>query len=288
MITVSETDELFARIRNWREDGDSVALVPTMGALHDGHLALVRRAAELADDVVVSIFVNPTQFGPHEDFESYPRDVDRDAELLEREGCDLLFLPATEVMYEPGECTRVEVGGPAVGLEGEFRPGHFSGVATVVTKLLNLVQPDLAVFGQKDAQQLAVIRQLVRDLHLPVRIVQHPTVREDDGIALSSRNTYLSIHERQAARALYRALQTAQKHILKGERSADRLRQIMRAVIADEPLIKLEYAEVVDADTFQPVEVVDALVVLPIAASIGSTRLIDNIRIDPDRAVSAE
>lgn len=285
MITVSEIDELRARIRNWREDGDSIGLVPTMGALHDGHLALVRRATELTDNVVVSVFVNPTQFGPQEDFESYPRDVERDGELLEREGSDLLFLPAAHDMYEPGECTRVEVGGPAIGLEGEFRPGHFAGVATVVTKLLNLVQPDLAVFGQKDAQQLAVVRQLVRDLHLPVRIVHHPTVREDDGIALSSRNVYLSIHERQAARSLYRALQAAQKHILKGERSADRLRQVMCAVVADEALVKLEYAEVVDAVTFQPVEEIDGLVVLPIAASVGSTRLIDNIRIDPDRTV---
>ncbi|MEJ2086861.1 MAG: pantoate--beta-alanine ligase [Acidobacteriota bacterium] len=284
MITVSEADELRSRIRNWREVGETIALVPTMGALHEGHLALGRRAAEIADVVVVSIFVNPTQFGPREDFDSYPRTFDRD-ELLEREGCDLLFVPAVETMYAVDDCTRIEMEGPARGLEGAIRPGHFSGVATVVTKLLNLVRPHFAVFGQKDAQQLAVVRRLVQDLMLDINIIGHPTVREDDGLALSSRNAYLSMAERQAARGLYRALRAARKRIQAGERTSEVLRQTMRGSVASEPLIDLEYAEIVDPSSFEPIEEIEGLAVLVIAASIGRTRLIDNIRIDPDRAV---
>lgn len=283
MITVSEIDELRSRLDNWRADGESVGFVPTMGALHDGHLALVEHALKRSDNVVVSIFVNPTQFGEDEDLDSYPRDLERDAELLERVGCHLLFVPQQTTIYEPNESTRVVVGGPAEGLEGKFRPGHFDGVATVVTKLFNLVQPDLAVFGQKDAQQLAVIQQLVRDLYLPIDILKHPTVREDDGLALSSRNSYLNMEQRRAACALYSALRAAEKLILKGERSSDRLREAMATVIATEPLVVLEYAEVVDPVTFQPIDEIDGFVVLPIAASIGGTRLIDNIQIDPDR-----
>jgi len=285
VISVSEEDELRSRIRNWREIGETIGFVPTMGALHEGHLALVRRAAEVADDVVVSIFVNPTQFGPREDFEHYPRTLERDAELLEREGCDLLFVPAVETLYGTNDCTTVEMKGPALGLEGAIRPGHFSGVATVLAKLFNLVRPHHAVFGHKDAQQLAVVRRLVRDLKLDINIIGHPTVREDDGLALSSRNAYLTMTERQAALGLYRALGAARKRIQGGERSSEPLRRAMSVSVASEPLIALEYVEIVDPKSFQPVEEVEGLVVLVIAATIGRTRLIDNIRIDPNRVV---
>jgi pantoate--beta-alanine ligase len=280
MLTVESEPELRREIGAWRLVGSRIGFVPTMGALHAGHLALVRRARELVERVVVSIFVNPTQFAPGEDFESYPRTVDRDAELLEAEGCDLLFLPAVSVVYPDGHCTFVDPSGPAEGLEGDHRPGHFRGVATVVTQLFNLVQPDLAVFGEKDAQQLAVIRRLVDDLHLPVEIVGHPTVREEDGLALSSRNTYLSADERRAATVLHRALEEAAGLIDRGERSAASIRTAMRQLIEAEPLTRLDYAEVVDGRTFQPIEFIHGHVVLPLAAHIGTTRLIDNVQLE--------
>jgi pantoate--beta-alanine ligase len=278
--TVRTEAELRRAVTAWKTRGLRLALVPTMGALHDGHLALVRQATGLAERVVASVFVNPTQFGPGEDWERYPRSPEADAALLTEAGCHLLFLPDPDTIYPPGHATRVAVGGPAEGLEGAERPGHFTGVATVVTILFNLVQPDIAVFGEKDAQQLAVVRRLVRDLHFPVEIVSHPTVREADGLALSSRNAYLSPEERRAAGVLHRALAAAERRIAGGERRAEPIKRAMQEELAGEPLAKVGYAEVVDAETFQPVESLRRRVILPLAVSIGATRLIDNLAIE--------
>jgi pantoate--beta-alanine ligase len=279
MLTVRSVSVLRRQLGAWREASHGVALVPTMGALHEGHLSLVRLAKERADRVVASVFVNPTQFGPHEDFAHYPRQPEEDARLLASAGCDLLFLPPVEAIYPPGHATFVVPGGAALGLEGDCRPGHFRGVATVVLAVFNLVQPDVAVFGEKDAQQVAVIRQMVRDLHLPIDIVPGPTVREPDGLAMSSRNAYLSPEQRKAATVLFRALSAARSAIACGERQADAVRTAMRRELATEPLGQVEYAEVVDAETFQPVELVAGRLVLPLAIRMGTTRLIDNIQL---------
>lgn len=279
MDVVRTQPELRAAVGAWRKEGSRVGFVPTMGALHEGHLSLVRLARERAGRVVASVFVNPTQFGPGEDFERYPRQPERDAELLAGAGCHLLFLPEPSTIYPPGHSTFVDSAGPgspAEGLEGAHRPGHFRGVATVVAGLLSLVQPDVAVFGEKDAQQLAVVRRLVRDLHLPVEIVSGPTVREPDGLALSSRNAYLSPEERRAAAVLHRALRAAEEAVAGGERRGDEVRRRLREVLDSEPLARVEYAEVVDAETFRPVERLAGRVVLPLAVRVGGTRLIDN------------
>lgn len=251
--------------------------VPTMGYLHEGHLSLVRRARAENDRVAVSIFVNPTQFGPHEDYNRYPRDLERDLRLLEPLGVDLVFAPSVEEMYPPGFQTWVIVEEVSRPLEGAARPGHFRGVATVVTKLFNIIQPDRAYFGQKDAQQAVVIRQMVRDLNIPVEIVVCPTVREPDGLAMSSRNTYLSPEERQAATVLFRALQAAKAHYEKGERDAERLREVMREVIRAEPLARLDYVSVAHPETLQELSYVEGPALLSLAVYIGKTRLIDNI-----------
>jgi len=272
----------------WSIRDRRIGFVPTMGALHEGHLALVRRAAELSDRVIASVFVNPTQFGPGEDYDGYPRDPERDAALLAEAGCDLLFLPDVATVYPPGDATVVEVAGPpAEGLEAAGRPGHFRGVTAVVTRLFHLIGPEVAVFGEKDAQQLAVVRRLVRDLHFPVEIVAHPTVREPDGLAMSSRNAYLDAAERRAATALYRALAAARREIERGERDAARLRAAMRAVLAAEPLVEPEYAEVVDAETFRPLARARGRLVLPVAARVGRARLIDNLQLEVDGAAEA-
>ena len=262
--------------------GMNVALVPTMGALHDGHLALVRAGRTAAERVIASVFVNPTQFGPREDYARYPRQPEKDAELLAAAGCDFLFLPEAETVYPPGHATFVDPQGAALGLEGDRRPGHFRGVATVVAALFQLVSPDVAVFGEKDAQQLAVVRQMARDLHLPVRIQGHPIVRSTDGVALSSRNAYLSPEERRAAAVLYRTLQAARSLVEVGARHAAPLREVMFAGLASEPLCQPEYAEVVDADTFQPLDRLRGRVVLPVAARFGVTRLLDNLHLTVD------
>jgi pantoate--beta-alanine ligase len=280
MEIARSASELRAARRRMRQDGERVAFVPTMGALHEGHLALVRRGRELADRAVASVFVNPTQFGPAEDLARYPRQPERDAELLEGAGCDLLFLPEAETIYPAGHATYVDPGGAALGLEGDRRPGHFRGVATVVTALFHLVEPEVAVFGEKDAQQLAVIRQLARDLHFPIEIVGHPTVREPDGLAMSSRNAFLAPNERRAASVIYRALEAARAAIAVGERRAAVLRDRMLEVLKAEPACAPDYAEVVDAETFQPVAEARGRVVLPIAARLGSTRLIDNLQLE--------
>ncbi len=279
MLQIRDEAALRQELALWSVRGRTVGFVPTMGALHEGHLSLVRAARERADRVVASVFVNPTQFNRAEDLSSYPRQPDRDAEMLESAGCDLLFLPDVSTVYPEGHSVFIEPGGPAEGLEGEFRPGHFRGVATVVAALFNLVRPDFAVFGRKDAQQLAVISKLVRDLHFPVEIVPGETVRETDGLAMSSRNVFLGPEERKAATVLYRSLVAARAAIESGERRGDEIRRILRESLASEPLVEVEYAEAVDADTFRPVETLSGDVVLPLAVRLGSTRLIDNFHL---------
>lgn len=260
----------------WGSD-QTLGFVPTMGFLHAGHLALVQAARAANQRVAVSIFVNPLQFGPNEDFIAYPRNMDRDLALLAEAGVDVVFTPPAEVMYPPGFVTGVSLTGPVVErLEGARRPGHFTGVATVVTKLFNIVRPNRAYFGQKDAQQVAVVRQFVRDLALDVSIEVHPIVREPDGLALSSRNVYLSPTERQAALILRQALLTAQEAIQGGEADAAAVRQIMARVVATEPLATLDYADVVDPATMAPVTVIAPGTLLPIVAQVGKPRLLDN------------
>lgn len=279
MLQIRDEAGLRQELALWAVRGRTVGFVPTMGALHEGHLSLVRQARERADRVVASVFVNPTQFNRAEDLSRYPRQPDRDAEMLEEAGCDLLFLPDVSTIYPEGHTVFVEPGGPAEGLEGEFRPGHFRGVATVVAALFNLIRPDFAVFGRKDAQQLAVICKLVRDLHFPVEIVPGDTVREPDGLAMSSRNVFLNAEERRAASALYRSLVAAREAIEAGERRGDEVRRILREGIASEPLLVLEYAEAVDAGSFRPAATLSGDVVLPLAVRAGATRLIDNFHL---------
>jgi pantoate--beta-alanine ligase len=280
MITVREAGELRHELGRWQIRDRTVGFVPTMGALHAGHLSLLGLARERqAERVVASVFVNPTQFGPSEDFSRYPRQAEKDAEMLAAAGCDLLFLPDVDTIYPPGHTTYVDLAGPAEGLEGACRPGHFRGVATVVLGLFNLVRPDLAVFGKKDAQQLAVVRHMVRDLHVPVEIVAAETMREADGLAMSSRNAYLNPEERRAAVVLFQALTAAEKAITAGERRGGEVRRILRDVLDSEPLARTEYAEAVDGETFQPLDVLRGQVVLPLAVRIGGTRLIDNFQL---------
>lgn len=251
--------------------------VPTMGYLHEGHLSLIRRARAENDHVAVSIFVNPTQFGPHEDYNRYPRDLERDLRLLEPLQVDLVFVPSVEEMYPPGFQTWVIVEELSRPLEGASRPGHFRGVATVVAKLFNIVQPDRTYLGQKDAQQAVVIRRMVRDLNFPVEIVVCPTVREPDGLALSSRNTYLNPQERQAATVLFRALQAAKARYEAGERDGERLREAMREVLRGEPLARVDYVSVADPETLEELSRVEGPALLSLAVYIGNTRLIDNL-----------
>ena len=282
MITLQSERELRHAVAKWRAEGERIGFVPTMGALHAGHLSLLKLARQHASRVVVSIFVNPTQFGPGEDFASYPRTPEHDAEQLAEAGCDLLFLPEVEAIYPPGSTTRVRVDGPSEGFEGEFRRGHFEGVATVVAGLFGLVRPDVAVFGEKDAQQLAVVRALVRDLHFGIEILPAPIVRETDGLAMSSRNVFLSAEERRSATVLHRALEVARALIDAGERNAERVLAALRRVVAEEPRVELEYAAAVAADTFRALSHLSGEVVVPLAARVGTTRLLDNIRLRVD------
>jgi len=255
---------------------EPVGLVPTMGFLHDGHLSLVEKARQECRTVAVSIFVNPTQFGPTEDLAAYPRDLPRDLTSLEAAGVDLVWAPAPEVIYPPGFQTWVTVEGVSQGLEGERRPGHFRGVATIVTKLLHAFQPQKAYFGQKDAQQAAVIRRLTADLDFPTEIVVCPTVREPDGLAMSSRNTYLDPDERRAATVLHRALEAGRRAYAAGERDADRLRQILQTVLAEEPRADVQYVSAADPNTLQELHGPVESALLSLAVFIGKTRLIDN------------
>jgi pantoate--beta-alanine ligase len=272
-----------------REKGLSIGFVPTMGALHEGHLSLVRAAAAGNSPVVVSIFVNPAQFGPQEDFSKYPRQLEKDSALLEAAGVDYLFTPDASEIYPPNFRTYVNVEGLGDRLEGKSRPGHFRGVTTVVMKLLEIVQPRAAFFGRKDAQQARVLRQMARDLNLDAEIAVEPIVREADGLAMSSRNAYLNAEERRAATSLSRALAAAAARIQSGERNAAALIEIARTTLAGEPLVRPDYIELVSEDTFEPVTVVGAPSLLLIAAFVGSTssagkptRLIDNLFVTPN------
>jgi pantoate--beta-alanine ligase len=261
-----------------REQDQTIGLVPTMGALHDGHLSLVREARRMCDIVVVSVFVNPTQFALGEDFERYPRDLTHDAALLTDYNVDYIFAPSMEEIYPKDFSTYVTVGGLSEQFEGASRPGHFRGVATVVAILLNIIRPDFAFFGQKDAQQTLIVKRLVRDLAFDTEIVVLPTVREESGLALSSRNAYLSEEEHRAATVLYRALSRAKEVYKSGERSGSRLAEAVRTTIASEPRAQLDYVSVTDADTFEQLEKLDdRTVLISLAAQLGKTRLIDNI-----------
>ena len=271
-----------------REQDQTIGLVPTMGALHDGHLSLVREARRMCDVVVVSVFVNPAQFGPGEDFQRYPRDLTKDTTLLADYNVEYIFAPSVEEIYPKGFSTYVTVEGLSEQLEGAVRPGHFRGVATVLTVLFNTVRPDFAFFGQKDAQQTLIVKRLVRDLAFDTEIVVLPTIRDSSGLALSSRNAYLNADERRAAAILYRALSQAKESYVEGERNARRLAETVRAQIEAEPRARLQYVSITDAETMEKLEQIsdDRPVLIAIAAHLGNTRLIDNIVLQPARAKS--
>jgi pantoate--beta-alanine ligase len=276
MTVLREVEGVRRAVANARAKGLSVGLVPTMGALHEGHVSLIRAARQECGLVVVWLFVNPTQFGPHEDLTRYPRPFEKDSELCQREGVDRLFAPAASEVYPSGFRTFVEVEGLQDVLEGKSRPGHFRGVCTVVLKMLNMVAPDMAYFGQKDAQQVIVVRRMLRDLNMGVRVRICPTVREPDGLALSSRNQYLSVVEREQAIVLHRALCAGRDSILAGEHNGDAVGQTMERVVETVPAARLDYSAVVDAETLQPLTKLAGTVLLAIAVRLGTTRLIDN------------
>ena len=281
MRTFQQISALRTYLRGIRGEGKSVGFVPTMGALHEGHLSLIRRAASDCDLVVVSIFVNPTQFGPGEDFAAYPRDLNHDMQRTSNENVGALFFPAVEELYPNGYQTTVDVPELGAMLEGAIRPGHFKGVATVVAKLLNIVQPDSAFFGQKDYQQFLVIERMARDLNLMPTIAMVPTLREPDGLAMSSRNAYLAPAERRAAVVLHETLTLAAQRVAEGMTNADVLRDELEARIAREPLAASDYVALVHPDTLQPVTTLDNVVLAALAVRIGKTRLIDNALIAP-------
>lgn len=272
-------EEMKAISEKFRSDGAIIGFVPTMGYFHEGHLSLMRRAKSECERVVVSLFVNPIQFGPQEDYERYPRDEERDAGLAEKEGVDILFIPSVEAMYPEGYATYVEVERLTKGLCGRFRPGHFRGVTTVVLKLFNIVKPHKAYFGMKDYQQLKVIEKMTKDLNLDVQIVPCPTVREPDGLAMSSRNAYLSQEERESASIIYKSLLYAQELFQKGETNAEKLREAIEDILKKEPLVsKIEYVEVVHPETLEGLENIGKEgALIAVAIYIGKARLIDNI-----------
>ena len=273
MIIVTTLEELFYARRFL---DDPVGLVPTMGYLHEGHISLVKQARKECQSVIATIFVNPTQFGPNEDLDKYPRNLERDLKMLDAEGVDIVWTPTSEVMYPAGYQTWVEVENLTKPLEGSMRPGHFRGVTTVVSKLFNATRPDKAYFGQKDAQQAAVIRQMTQDLSYPIEIVICPILREGDGLAMSSRNSYLSPEERQSATVLYRALSAAKTAFTDGEKNAEKLRQIVKEVVATEPQARLQYISCADFQTLAELEMVETRALLSMAVFMGKTRLIDN------------
>lgn len=271
-----------------REQDRTIGLVPTMGALHEGHLSLVREARRMCDVVVVSVFVNPAQFGPGEDYEHYPRDLTNDTAILTDYNVDYIFAPPVEEIYPRNFSTYVTVEGLSDQLEGASRPGHFRGVGTIVTILLNVVRPDFAYFGQKDAQQAAIIKRLVRDLAIDTEIIVLPTVREDSGLAVSSRNLYLSQEEQEAAAVIHQSLVNAKTAFKQGERSANRLAELVRSTIEAEPRVRLDYVSVADAETFEKIERIDdRTVLIAVAAYLGKTRLIDNTVLNASRKKDA-
>jgi len=278
--TIAETR---MTVRELRADGRSVGLVPTMGALHAGHLSLVRAAQAQCDAVVVSIFVNPTQFGPNEDFAKYPRTWEADCALLESEGVELIFAPGAGEMYPAGANTFVEVEGVSDRLDGASRPGHFRGVATVVAKLFHIVAPDKAFFGQKDAAQVAVLRRMVRDLNFDLELVVCPIVREADGLAMSSRNRYLSAEERRQGLVLSRALRRVEQQVGEGMVESAALIREALAVLAEEPVVRVDYCRIVDPDSLEDVSDVSGGALVAVAAWVGTTRLIDNVVVKPQR-----
>ncbi|HEX5734344.1 MAG TPA: pantoate--beta-alanine ligase [Blastocatellia bacterium] len=284
MEIINRIPRMMAVARELRAEGSRVGFVPTMGALHEGHLSLMSLAREMCDKVVVSIFVNPTQFGPSEDFERYPRDIARDAELAFTREVDLIFAPSPEDMYPQGFSTYVVVEVLSEKLEGASRPGHFRGVTTVVNKLFNIVHPHFAFFGRKDAQQVIVIKRMVRELSMDVEIVVGPTLREEDGLALSSRNVYLSPEERKAATVLRRALERARTSYNGGERDSSRLITAMRNIIEAEPRARIDYLAITGVTNLNPVETIptDRPILISLAVFIGKTRLIDNIVLNGD------
>ncbi len=281
MRVVYSIAETRSALRDLRAHKGTVGLVPTMGALHAGHISLVRSARERCDIVVATIFVNPTQFGPNEDFSKYPRTFEEDCRLLEQEGVDLLFAPGVEEMYPAGASTFVEVEGLSDRLDGVSRPGHFRGVATVVAKLFHIVGPDLAFFGQKDAAQVAVLRRMVRDLNFPLEIVACATLREPDGLALSSRNRYLSASERQIALTLRCTLSEIERHAMQGEARSSLLIEAGLKVLALEPEVRLDYLKIVNPDTLEDVADIQHGALIAIAGWVGSTHLIDNVILPP-------
>lgn len=281
MITIVKTiEEVRAQVKAWRAEGLTVGLVPTMGYLHEGHQSLIARSVAENDRTVVSDFVNPIQFGPTEDLATYPRDIERDAALCESTGANLIFHPEADEMYAPDFCTYVDMDHLTKGLCGKTCPIHFRGVCTVVSKLFHIVQPDRAYFGQKDAQQLAVIRRMVRDLNMPLTIVGCPIIREEDGLAKSSRNTYLSAEERKAALCLSRGLNKGKAAVEAGETDAEKVKAIITAEIEAEPLSRIDYVEIVDWNNLEPVSSTEGSILAAVAVYIGKTRLIDNFIIE--------
>lgn len=277
MNIVRTVEEIRNAVRLWKQEGLDVGLTPTMGFLHEGHESLIRRSVAENARSVVSIFVNPTQFAPNEDLDSYPRDLARDMALCEKAGADTIFHPEAHMLYPEGFCTTVTVSRLTDGLCGKSRPTHFQGVSTVVCKLLNIVRPHRAYFGQKDAQQLAVIRRMVSDLDIPVDVIGCPIVREPDGLAKSSRNTYLNAEERTAALALHRSLQRAEQLIARGERDSRVVMRAMEETLLAEPLVRIDYIAVVDPDALQPVTAVSNGTLIALAAHVGKGRLLDNM-----------
>lgn len=280
MELTGSIEEVRSQVKSWRRQGLSVGLVPTMGYLHEGHKSLIDRAVAENDKVVVSDFVNPIQFGVNEDLSTYPRDIEADKKLCEAAGADLIFHPTPEEMYAPDFSTFVETEGVSAGLCGKTRPIHFRGVCTVVSKLFHIVMPDKAYFGEKDAQQLAVIRRMVRDLNMDIEIVGCPIVREADGLAKSSRNTYLSEEERKAALVLSKAVFAGKEMMEQGERDSEKILSHMKSMISAEPLAKIDYVEMVDADSIETIEKAKGRVLTAMAVYIGTTRLIDNFIYD--------
>ena len=276
MRVVEKVKDVRSTVKEWKAKGLKVGFVPTMGYLHEGHESLIRKASEENDRVVVSIFVNPIQFGPKEDLSTYPRDLDRDSKVCKSAGADIIFHPENEEMYFKDFSTFVDMNGLTDGLCGKSRPTHFRGVCTVVTKLFNIVAPDRAYFGEKDAQQLAVIKRMVRDLNIDVEIIGCPIVREKDGLAKSSRNTYLSVEERNAATILNKSLTVAKEKIKAGERNSAAIIKLIEETINSEKLAKIDYIEVVDSLSMEKVERIEKAVLVAIAVFIGKTRLIDN------------
>ncbi len=276
MKIVSTVNDVRNTVKEWKNQGFKVGLVPTMGFLHEGHLSLIKKAVSENDKVVVSIFVNPTQFGPNEDFEAYPRDLNKDAALCEEAGADLIFHPEPEEMYPDGFCSNVNMTGLTDALCGKSRPIHFQGVCTVVSKLFNITSPDNAYFGEKDAQQLAVIKRMVKDLNFDIKITGCPIIREEDGLAKSSRNTYLNPEERQAALVLSKAVKCGKRLVNDGEKNSAAILREMKSIIENEPLARIDYVEIVDMNTMRNIDTIKGDVLCAMAVYIGKTRLIDN------------